>query len=250
MAMSQVANDRSHLVFLRPLLELRALAYDLLRRTFLAEPSRTLVQTLRGGGALWEFPFAEESQLLSQGAAEAAGWMSRPDAADDAFFESLHWDYTRLFVGPCALPAPPWESAYRNEERLLFQKETLDVRRAYLKYDLLPGEPGREADDRLGLELDFMFRLSTLAAERAEAEDVPGLEEVLNDQAAFLEEHLLRWVPQLTRDIVASAETGFYRGMARVLQGFLDVDLQAVREALGALRGSAGQPAGAQGVDV
>ncbi len=241
MSMSHGASTSS-LASLRPLLEVRTSAYDLLRLTFLAEPSRAFVESLKGGGPLRDFPFADESRLLFEGAAEAADWMSRPDAADDAFFEALHWDYTRMFIGPYELPAPPWESAYLNDERLLFQKETLEVRRAYLKYDLLPRELGREADDHLGLELDFMLRLSRLAAERAEAEDAPGLAQVLQDQAAFLEDHLLRWVPQLTHDIAAGAETGFYRGMARVLQGFLEVDRQAVQEALDVLRETRGRP--------
>lgn len=232
----------SSLASLRPLLEVRTYAYDLLRLTFLAEPSRAFVGALKGGGPLRDFPLADESTLLAEGAAEAADWMSRPDAADDPFYEALHWDYTRLFIGPDRLPAPPWESAYLNDERLLFQKETLEVRKAYMKYELAPRELGREADDHLGLELDFMFRLSSLAAERAEEDDAAGLTAVAMDQAAFLDNHLLRWVPQFSHDVAASAGTGFYRGMARVLQGFLEVDRRALQEALETLRGAPASP--------
>ncbi|MEI3231097.1 MAG: molecular chaperone TorD family protein, partial [Gordonibacter pamelaeae] len=45
--------------------------------------------------------------------------------------------YTKLFIGPAKLPAPPWESVYATGGRpLLFQESTLAVRRR-----LLP--PGR-----------------------------------------------------------------------------------------------------------
>jgi TorA maturation chaperone TorD len=230
------------LASLRPLLEIRASAYDLLRLTFLAEPTRELVGSLKGGAMLRDFPFMDESVELAKGAGEAADWMSRPQADSDEFYEELHWDYTRMFIGPYELPAPAWESAYCNEERLLFQKETLEVRRAYLRYGYLPKEFGREADDHLGLELDFMFQLSAMAVDRADAEDWAGLADVLRDQKGFLDEHLLQWVPQWSRDVVRSAQTGFYRGMAQVLQGFLGIDREALDEALAALN----QPAGAK----
>lgn len=42
-----------------------------------------------------------------------------------------------FYVEPGSLPAPPWESAYLSEDRLLFQESTLEVRKAYLKYNYM-----------------------------------------------------------------------------------------------------------------
>lgn len=62
-----------------------------------------------------------------------------------------------MFIGPRELPAPPWESSYLNEDKLLFQEETLQVRMSYLKYNFIPKNYPHEADDHIALELDFMY---------------------------------------------------------------------------------------------
>ena len=42
--------------------------------------------------------------------------------------EVLEQDYLRLFVGLGTPMAPPWESTWADDARLLFQRQTLDVR--------------------------------------------------------------------------------------------------------------------------
>lgn len=42
--------------------------------------------------------------------------------------ETLAQAYQRLFVGPYALPAPPWGSVYLDHENVLFGNSTLDLR--------------------------------------------------------------------------------------------------------------------------
>ncbi|HWR41206.1 MAG TPA: molecular chaperone TorD family protein [Patescibacteria group bacterium] len=179
-----------------------------------------------------EFPFHQESEGIAAGIKQVIDYMSKQDVLSEAVFDNLHWDYTRLFVGPYELPAPPWESAYCNEERLLFQKETHEVRQAYLKYAFLPVEFGKEADDHLGLELDFMFQLTSLALEAADRKNIKLLKQILADQKLFLKEHLLKWIPSLCADIIKSAHTEFYQGMAKLLQGFLTLEPKALEELL------------------
>ena len=212
-----------------PLMELRVSAYDLLRWTFLQEPSQKFLQSL-SETVLQEFPFQEESPEISQGVQDIISQLKEPDFLSEETYDRLHWDYTRMFIGPYELPAPPWESAYLNEERLLFQEETLAVRRAYLKYALIAKDYGHEADDHLGLELDFMYQLSSLALQKIKDEDYGGLVEILLDQQNFLDEHLLKWVPSFCQKTGASARTKFYQGMAKVLHGYLLIDRQAVEE--------------------
>ena len=216
------------------LLEIRVYVYDLLRRTFLSEPSMDFLKAVGNPEVIDSFPFVEESSVMREGVEQVSDFFKAHDVSDEKVFDSLNWDYTRMFIGPYNLPAPPWESAYVSKERLLFQEETLRVRRRYLKYGFLPSNHGHEADDHLSLELDFMYRLSELTLQRVKGLDQEdkGFKEVLYDQKKFLEEHLLKWVPDLTRDIVKSAKTDFYVGMAKVLKGFLEIDLKALNELL------------------
>ncbi|MDF2626946.1 MAG: dmsD2 [Symbiobacteriaceae bacterium] len=213
-------------------LEDRGFAYGLLMQAFLAEPRAEQVRYLAESGAVSLFPFGERSDLIRQGMERVGAYLADPENLTDEAMGRLRWDYTRLFIGPDRLPAPPWESAYRTEEHVLFGEETLAVRRAFLSYGLVPKAMGSEPDDHIGLELNFMFETCRLAAEAAEEGDGARADRVLRDQQTFLTEHLLRWAPEFGADVAKDAQTGFYQGMALMLTGLLAVDRATLQELL------------------
>jgi len=230
--MSQNIKAESGTRFLQPLLETRVFAYDFLRRAFLQEPSPEFLRNLSQQQTLQEFPFKDENEEIEQGLRKVQDYLGQHDVMMEIEYDKLHWDYTRLFIGPGELPAPPWESAYLNKDKLLFQEETRRVRLAYLKYAFLPKLYQQEADDHVGLECDFMYQLSIVTCEKVENQDCSGMREVLRDQADFLEQHLLRWVPVFAEQVIAHSSTELYQGMAQILRGFLHVDQSALRELL------------------
>lgn len=215
-----------------PFLEARAFAYDILKCVFWQAPTRKFVKLLIEGEIVQAFPFADGSAAIRQPIDRIGKYLGGPDILSRKSFESLHWDYTRLFVGPGKVPAPPWESIYRDVEHLHFSEETLEVRNAYGKYNLVTRELGHEPDDHLGLELDFLHKLSEMAGDKAQRGDEAGLAEALADHKAFLDEHLLKWVPDWTRDVVKCAETDFYRGMAQLLEAYLRFESETLGELL------------------
>lgn len=77
-------------------------------------------------------------------------------------YENLHWDYTRMFIGPLALPAPPWESVYVRKDQLLFQEIMVAVQRKYEESSFVLCDQNMEAEDHVDIELDFMFHLNKL----------------------------------------------------------------------------------------
>lgn len=224
--------NKESLEAIQLLLETRVFGYDLLRRTFLEEPTKEFLGILGEKGFIESFPFTEEREEIREGVKQVATFFQEHDLKSEEEYDCLHWDYTRMFIGPDKLPAPLWESAYLHKERLLFQEQTLMVRQAYLKYQFLPKHFQQEADDHLGLELDFMYQLSVEALKCLKAQDYTGLSEVLDDQKAFLQEHLLKWVPDLAVEILASATLDFYPGMAKILKGYLILDREALEELL------------------
>ena len=153
----------------------------------------------------------------------------------EKLLEQAGSEYTRLFIGPTKLPAPPWESVYVTEERLIFQESTLRVRQCYLKYNFLPAHYRSEADDHIALELDFMYNLCSIAETAFQAEDMSQVAEVLLDQKAFLEEHLLVWTPQYIKDLQAATSHPLYQGLAFLLDDFLKTDFAVIEEILTAL---------------
>jgi TorA maturation chaperone TorD len=214
---------------IQDLLELRTFAYDILRSVFLAEPTKEVVIQLQNG-VIDYFPFKEEHPQLKEGIDQVNNYFKTFDI--DKNFEQLHWDYTRMFIGPHKLPAPIWESAYVNKDGLLFQEETLQVRRLYLKNNFLSLQYGREADDHLGLELDFMYQLSKLSIDLGKEGQLNKLYNIVGDQNYFLKNHLLNWTPIFSEKVIAHSETDFYKGMVKILNGFLIIDKICIEELL------------------
>jgi putative dimethyl sulfoxide reductase chaperone len=223
---------------LAALLSARAFAYDVVKSAFAQEPSPAYLRLLVDGGILQVFPFADSETGIAQAVRRVEGYLGQPDVMSGEHCDRLRWDYTRMFIGPGTPCAPPWESIYRDAEHLHFSGETLAVRQAYGKYGLAPKGFGREPDDHLGLELEFMQKLSEMAKEKAGAGDEPGVVEGLTDQAAFLDAHLLRWVPAWSKDVVRGAETEFYRGMAQLLEAYLHFDRALLADVLAAMAGA------------
>ena len=160
---------------------------------------------------------------------------------DQQTLDHVKDEYTHLLVGPNKLPAPPWESVYINKERMIFQDSTLKVRQAYLKYGLLPANYPHEADDHLALELDFMLHLSSLLLEKYEQmqvgsmcitgnTDTDEIKKLIDDQQAFLDEHLLVWVGSFAEQIQHGQTQIFYPQMALLLEQLIKADRQVLTE--------------------
>ena len=211
-------------------LSARSYAYDLLKCVFLKEPSVKFLKLLIEGEMVQAFPFYESDTDLGKAIDTILNYFKQSDVTSKKGAQNLHWDYTRMFIGPGEVQAPPWESIYRDMERLHFSKETLKVRDAYRKYNLLHRRFGHDPDDHIGLELDFMHKLCEMAKEKTEGTDGKELLEILEDQKAFLEDHLLKWIPAWSKDVVKGAETDFYKGAAHLLNVYLRVDSKLLEQ--------------------
>lgn len=161
---------------------------------------------------------AQESDCDQAAIAEGLRLMTRAAAAER---RDMGFEMNRLFVGPDAPKAPPYESCYRNPERTLMTEETLRVRDFYLKAGVELTAKNTQPDDFIAFELEFLLRLLAEGTEetRAQARD-------------FLQRHLLVWIPDHVQEIRAHTAHPVCLGMALVLEGaagalraeFIDVD--------------------------
>ena len=140
---------------------------------------------------------------------------------DDGWFHELEEDYTRLFVGPGQVLAPPWESVFVREGRLVFTEDTLEVRSWYRRCGLEPVNLYREPDDHLGLEMAFLAHLANQAAAALAESDLAGYERWLDRQREFCAAHPARWALVFCAQMEEYARTDFFRGLARMSQGAL-----------------------------
>lgn len=142
------------------------------------------------------------------------------------------YDYYRLFVGPDKLLAPPYESAYRNPQGLLMQKETLKVRDFYKKVGLRVAKLGSEPDDHLALELELVCYLLAQAVKSRQETALTGVN-YLQIYWEFYQEHLQQWIFHHCEDVLKNSATAICRGMALVLKGFMELE----KSELNSLRG-------------
>ncbi|WP_080802780.1 TorD/DmsD family molecular chaperone [Arabiibacter massiliensis] len=146
------------------------------------------------------------------------------DADGDA--EVLASEYVRLFVGPAALPAAPWESVYRDSQRTIMTKTTLDVRNAYRAQGFIPRLYPRVPDDHIALELDFLASLADEAVDACEREDAAGCRAALEASGRFAEEHLGTWAGAFACDMREKGDSAFYAAVADALASFVAADAE------------------------
>jgi TorA maturation chaperone TorD len=197
-------------------------------RALYAYPDRAWLSSLITEDVFAECPFACDQDDMQKGLAMLRGWAEthRSGLTGEAFDYLCH-DYNRLFVGPEAVLAPPWESVHFSADRLVFQKETLDVRAWYARFDLQIVNLNHEPDDHIGLELEFLAHLARLGLDALDAGDAQRFEQLLDAQRQFFVQHPLRWAPKWCYTVTKHALTDFYRGVALIVAGGLS-ELAAV----------------------
>lgn len=201
------------------------LSFSFLSKVFYEPPSAEFVQRLVDDALFEDWPVESDNADIQAGLAElrafCASW--QPD-----HLSALKRDYARLFIGPDHLLAVPWESVYRNEERLLFDQHTLQVRAYYQRFGMEIPRLNVEPDDHIGLEFRFVAFLCGLGLEALEQDRpdlVAGLQDVLT---AFFNEHLLVWSGECLGNVRAHAQTAYYRGVAQLALGCLQVSPAAL----------------------
>ena len=206
----------------RDLLEFRRGYYDLLAGLLAAEPSAALLDRLREGLPGRVHAARQLDPALGEGWVVLADYLDRqpPGTAEAAADE-----YTRLFIGPGLPPLHPYESYYVTG-RLL--DRPLAAVRSFLRSVGLEKDPTQpEPEDWLPFELSVMTRLID---RQRDAGDPDAAARWVDCQARLLKQHILIWGPRCADDLSAAPGADLYRGVGRLLRGFLELELGLVRD--------------------
>ena len=181
-------------------------ALELLSSMYFCKPSVAAIEN-------WKMALSEDTSIFLQELKESITGINTASAKE---LEELLWEYTRLFIGPYKLPCPPWESVYTSPKRLMMQDAADQVLQLYREAGVNLDTPDI-MPDHIGAELNFL----ALLLQKSQAETVGGeLITTLTDN--FLKDHLLKWLPDFTRDMENASETLFYRSLARVTRNLVD----------------------------
>lgn len=140
----------------------RQFMYALLARAFCEEPDKTFIDVVESEHTECEFKLASTGAScdLMDLLAGIRTFIPETTSNDERDLRELKAQYTRIFLGPGEPIASPWESVYLTGKKELFQPEVLNVRETYRKAGFLPARYPAVSDDFIGLELDFMAKLS------------------------------------------------------------------------------------------
>ncbi|EQC1426248.1 Tat proofreading chaperone DmsD, partial [Enterobacter hormaechei] len=118
--------------------------------------------------------------------------------------EALKDAWQRLFIGPYALPAPPWGSVWLDRESVLFGDSTLALRQwmreNHIAFEMQQNEP----EDHFGT----LLMLAAWLAENGR--------ETERDQ--LLAWHLLPWSTRFLSVFVENAAHPFYTALGKLAQ--------------------------------
>lgn len=183
-------------------------------------PDREWLDGVLGGGVFAAIPFGSDLPEIASALDHLGRWVNTSgDRLDDTAFAAITDDYTRLFVGPARLLAAPWESVYTNKDRAVFQRETVNVKNWYARFELALASAYNEPADHVGIEFGFLAHLSELTIRAADQRDGVEVKRLIDAQRGFLSQHILPWVPRWADDVVANARTDLYRGLALLARG-------------------------------
>lgn len=215
----------------KELLEDREYGYRLLKLIFFVEPTYEFIDTMIDSFEKYNYDifFTFMNNYIKEELAKLNNEFS--EVSDiKSYAKELLWEYNRLFVGPKLVEAPPWKSFYFNNQRLIFQEETAEIKNYFRKHGYRIGTESVEAEDHIGFMLDFMEKLSSKLND-SNLTKVNYLE-YLKDQYYFIENHLLTWIEKFAKKINENANYIFYKVFSNIMVEFIKIDGNNIKELL------------------
>ncbi|SHI93375.1 chaperone TorD involved in molybdoenzyme TorA maturation [Actinomyces denticolens] len=179
-------------------------------------------------------PVSEETAEL----ARRAKALLAASLADGETQEATAGDQDALYGISRGAIVPPFESVHRGEEGLVFDTHTLQVRQEFRAAGLRAPHLGREPDDHLGLELEFVARCCAAAADSLGGGEAGAAGIQVERARDFSVEHLLVWAPSMLQEAAAHARTNWMRGLCSLTLAALATWVEAA-----GIEAPAGQPA-------
>ena len=193
-----------------------AIACDLAELATLhdTEPDAELLESLRK----CDFPSTLKLHLTSSAANEGSERMrtaleSLPTSIDQQVLDELAADYAAIYL-TLAVRASPNESVWIDDEQLERQQPMFQVREYYRRHGLAAANWRQRADDHLVLQLQFLSHLFKRHATSGSID--------LSEVTQFMDEHLLRWLPEFGARVSTGCATLFFAGLAQLTAGYCE----------------------------
>jgi len=198
----------------------RGQVYGLLATVYRQEPSPELLKEIKSPDHL---------EVLSD-----LGVQLKEDflkSSDEEVLESLAVEFARLFLGP-GKHISPHESVHHKRDDgdwgQLWGASTVEVKRFIETTGLSYDDAYKGMPDHISVELEFMQQV-TQHEEQAWAEDDKDAAIYCQKiENKFIEDHLVKWIPDFCDKVAREAELPFYRDMAALTKNFIEFEKEEV----------------------
>lgn len=211
----------------KELLEQRILMYRFLSSVFMDELDENLLKALMEADLPehisdepWSDNISEGFKLVKQSLEGAKGGS---DEEIKSFLEDLAADYAKTFLaaGDAAGKAAfPYEAIYAGTDSPHGGSIEMQLDAKYAASGLKMREDMFKVScDHISLELEYMARMLE-----------EGSEEANKEAKEFFDEHIINWAGLFANDIYKYSERDYYKGIARILLGFIEAEKEVFNE--------------------
>ncbi len=157
------------------------------------------------------------------------GFFKKPEKE---LLENLAVEYAYLFLGP-GKHISPHESVHHKKEGgqsgQLWGELTAEVKRIIESSGLEYKSEFTGMPDHISVELEFMQHVVQRETQAWEADDDKTALLCLKNEKIFVDEHLFRWIPEFCEKVIKTAESPFYREMARLTRRFIEFEKKELK---------------------
>jgi TorA maturation chaperone TorD len=214
----------------------RRLVYAFLSRVYEKEMTIDLLKELSdGSNEVSRIGFSEgfDEEKFRKGFEMLGGYLRSAAGRDlNQVKLELAVEYANLFLGVKGKPLHPSESVYVNRDHVMYQESRDRVQNIYWNAGVDKKKEYTEPEDHIAVELQFMEYLCRKTVEALGKDEKAEAAKYLRIQKDFVEGHLAKWVPKLTKDVLESAEVDFYKGIAYITDAFIGMDRKTINEFL------------------
>ena len=148
--------------------------------------------------------------------------------------DDLAADYAKVFLAAgdaTGRAAFPYESVYVDKRHRVGGSTEMQMHALYLERGLM-ADPDvyRTMDDNIGLILEYQGNVCEELAAALEAEDMEKAQSLMDEQKKFVKKHLTNWVYVFTSDVIRYSERDFYKGVAKITNGFIKKEAELLKK--------------------
>lgn len=141
--------------------------------------------------------------------------------------------YTRLFLGPPELLAPPYASFYLDGPRGVMGPASVEILKMYAEMGLRIDDTFNEMPDHVTVVLEFLYYLLFLAATEKSTTDTDKKAQIVYTANCFMNRFVKTWIPQFCDQVIQANQHPFYNEIAQCLDVFIRYGVNGVNGAKG-----------------